>query len=273
MVMCLRSGAAITLLAACAMIAVSCDHSVGSSEQAQKRRDQEFERLVAAAKEGKLSAVETALVAGADPNHLDAQGGSPLEYAAASGNISVVKALLANGASVRGASPDGYTALHAAAVEKNVAIVELLLAAGADVNAKTTNGVSPLLASVGSPYTSSDVSLTLISHGADVNIADSEGRTPLLTAISDSSPRVVEELLKKGANPNAQSESIGYPGYTPLHMAALSGSTEDVELLLRYGADPTIRNAEGQTALDVTHVKFEQVRKMLSKALQGRGQS
>lgn len=266
----LTVGAKIALFALCVLSAVSCERSASGPQGVQKNRDEEFKRLVSAAKEGNLSAIEESLAAGTDPNRVDAQGGTPLEYAAGSGKISAVRTLLANGANVRASSPDGYTALHAAAAGKEVAIVELLLAAGAEVNARTINNVTPLKASIGSPYSDSRVSLALIKAGADVNVADSTGETALLTAITDKSVEVVEELLNKGANPNVQSKSVGFPGNTPLHMAALNGLTKEVELLLHHGADPTVRNDEGQTPLDITNVKFEEVREMLSRALQSR---
>ena len=175
-----------------------------------------------------------------------------------------MQALLAGGANVRARSLDGSTALHAAAVDREVAIAEILIAAGADVNARTSNNVTPLMASIGSPYSDAKMSLTLIRAGADVNVADSSGETALLIAAATGPDEVFEELLKRGANPNVQGSSLGFPGYTALHMAALNGATRKVELLLQHGADPTIRNDEGQTPLDITNVKFEEVRKILT---------
>jgi len=51
-------------------------------------------------------------------------------------------------------------------------------------------------------------------------------------------PRIAKLLLEHKANPNAiQSE-----GNTPLHIACLKGDLKVVQLLLKYGADPNIRN-------------------------------
>jgi ankyrin repeat protein len=199
------------------------------------------------------------LASGADPSAVDPEGGTPLQYAASRGKIEVVQALLAGGANVRANSPDGYSVLHAVAVNREVRIAELLLAAGADVNARTTNNTTPLMASVCSPYSESKMSLTLIRAGADVNIVSSDGETALSCATAHD---VAEELLKRGANPNIQ--STRFSGETPLHKAAFNGDEETVELLLRYGADPTIRNYNGETPLDITNVKYEGVRRLLS---------
>jgi uncharacterized protein len=226
--------------------------------------DKSLSALSAAAKRGDATAIESLLAAGANPNALGSDHFFPLQYAASSGKIAAVQALLAGGADVRSRAPDGSTALHSAAVDREVAIAELLIAAGSDVNAKTVNNVTPLMASIGSPYSDAKMSMLLMRAGADVNVADSEGETALLIAATNGSDDVFEALLRKGANPNTPGKALGYPGYTPLHMAALNGSTKKVELLLQHGADPTVRNDEGQTPLEITNVKFEEVRKLLS---------
>src|SRR5205807_8636602 len=140
--------------------------------------------------------------------------------AAGSGGIKVVRELLAAGANVNARAADGCTALHAAAVERDVQIVELLLAAGADVNARTKDDITPLMCSIGSPYSDPTVGLALIRAGADVNIVDSQGHTALWDAATSGAPEELEEILKKGADPN-----VRYPpstGNTPLHIAALN---------------------------------------------------
>jgi ankyrin repeat protein len=119
------------------------------------------------------------------------------------------------------------------------------------------------MASVGSPYGDAKISMALMRAGADVNVADSNGETALWAAATTGPDEVFDELLRRGANPNVRVTAMGFPGYTPLHMAAYSGSTKKVALLLQYGADPAIRNDEGQTPLDITNVKFEEVRKLL----------
>ena len=173
--------------------------------------------LIVAAKRGDVSKVRSLLAAGADANAIDAEGGTSLQYAVSSGKIEVVQALLAGGANVRVRSPNGYTALHAVAVDREVPIAELLLKAGADVNARTTNNVTPLMVSVCSPYSNAKMRLTLIRAGADVNTADSDGETVLLGATGNTL-EVIEELLKKGANPNIQSKRFsGRHHYTRPH--------------------------------------------------------
>jgi ankyrin repeat protein len=249
----------------CVLLVCGCRPSANESGKVDAK-SKSLPPLSAAAKRGDVSLVKKLLSSGADPNAVDPEGGTPLQYATSSAKIEVVRALLAGGANVRANSPDGYSVLHVVAVDREVQIAELLLAAGADVNARTTNGTTPLIASVCSPYSESKMSLTLIRAGADVNIVNSDGETALFCATGR---EVVEELLKRGANPNIQ--STRFSGETPLHKAALNGDKEVVELLLRYGADPTIRNYNGETPLDITNVKFEEVRRILSSRSKNSG--
>jgi ankyrin repeat protein len=254
-------GACVTIPSACRRVTVASDQQ---TEGAKK-----LSPLMDAARKGDLFAVRKLLRAGVDVNAMDTDGNTALKCAAESGNIAVVQALLGAGANVRAQSADGYTALHAAAVEREVRIVELLLAAGADVNARTKNNVTPLMSSIGSPYSDPKVSLVLIRGGADVNAADPDGRTALWIATTDSTPEVMEELLKRHADPNVQPRTLGPSGDTPLHMAAMNGLKTEVELLLRYGADPTIRNANGETPADVANPKFPEIKEILSKHSRG----
>ncbi len=61
----------------------------------------------------------------------------------------------------------------------------------------------------------------------------------------------VKELLKKGADPNAQDEK----GQTPLHEAAFWGRVGVVKLLLVYGAGPTVKDKDRNTPLDLARAK------------------
>ena len=85
----------------------------------------------------------------------------------------------------------------------------------------------------------------LLEKGADPNAQDYDGRTPLHVATSKGDVLIVELLLKHGADPNTQTKF----GYTPLHLAAEEGHVDVVELLLEHGANPNTYEGEGYTPL------------------------
>lgn len=58
---------------------------------------------------------------------------------------------------------------------------------------------------------------------------------------------VLADRIKEGANIN----QIDELGNSPLHLAAKNNATECLALLLQAGADPLLRNAEGQTAIQL----------------------
>ncbi len=185
--------------------------------------------------------------------------------AAEKGDLSRVEALLHKGVAVNAINSDGYSALHYAVQSGNVRVVRVLLKAGADVNAKTRQNVTPLIASINMAWGKPEITLALIDAGADVNVAESDGDTALWIATTESSTEVMKALLKKGADPNVPSKSMGFNGDTPLHMAAMNGLIDAVKVLLDYGASPAIRNAAGRTPLEVANPKWPEIARLLTE--------
>jgi len=87
--------------------------------------------LDSAAMRGYLDIVCILLTAGADPNHRDSQGGTPIMFAVFSKRTEVVETLLKAGADVNAKSYDGRTALDRAEREKSAKIINFLKQAGA----------------------------------------------------------------------------------------------------------------------------------------------
>ena len=74
---------------------------------------------------------------------------------------------------------------------------------------------------------------------------DRYGRTPLHQAAADGDVLLSDELLKNGANPNAQDDN----GWTPLHFAAQAVCAPVAELLIKSGAKTELRDSFGNSPL------------------------
>lgn len=94
---------------------------------------------------------------------------------------------------------------------------------------------------------------TLMSvPGIKLDAKDKDGFTALHWAAWSGMPQSTILLVSRGGlDLNAQENS----GYTPLMLAAMRGNAATVSLLLELGADPTLKNADGQTALDIATEK------------------
>jgi len=84
----------------------------------------------------------------------------------------------------------------------------------------------------------------LIDNGASVN---RKGWTPLHYAASKGHVAMMHVLIDNDAYIDAESPN----GTTPLMMAAFYGTPNAVKLLLEEGADPTLRNQDGNNALEM----------------------
>ncbi|MGD9637506.1 MAG: ankyrin repeat domain-containing protein [Alphaproteobacteria bacterium] len=99
----------------------------------------------------------------------------------------------------------------------------------------------------------------LINKTKKVNAIDFFGRTPLVYAVTESSPEIVELLVKNGADVNFQNKKLH--NYTPLmESIVLNNKINDkekiVELLIKAGADVSLQSSDGRKVLDYATILY-----------------
>ena len=237
--------------------------------------------------------VQALLDAGADVNAPPSprESLSTLEAAIKTGRPELVQSLF-----IRGLNPNCHVksdpAIIQAVLQESFDLLLLLIEAGADINVRCTKydldeiteqelTALEAVASIGSI----PIAEILLDAGAILD-DDTQGLSfhrPLHWAVSSNSTKLVQLLLDKGANPNAQAKidrrpstvleealsgwpinidivstlleagadanKIAHPRCNPLRQAATQGSVEAVQLLLKAGARPDLILEDQETAL------------------------
>ncbi len=257
--------------------------------------------LMGVARTGNVAAAKLLLAHGAHLHARENWGGqTALMWAAAQSQPQMLKLLLSRGAKVNeravvrdwqrrvtaeGRPKDmnrgGLTPLLFAAREGCIPCMAVLLDAGADINLPDPDGMTPLISALLNVHW--EAAQFLIGRGADVNQWDRYGQTPLYVAVdlntlptgrrielpsmdTVSGLQLIQLLLEKGANPNAQlklrpkyrnipndryMDPLIVWGTTPLLRAAKAGDVPVVTLLLAHGALANLANSQGVTPLMV----------------------
>jgi ankyrin repeat protein len=169
---------------------------------------------------------------------------TPLLYAARQGCLECARDLLDAHAQIDLPDPEGITPLIMAITNFHFDLAQLLVARGANVNKWDWWGRSPLYAAV------------------DVNTVPHGGRPDRPSLDQTTGLQMIELLLTRGANPNAQLKlfppyrAVGPDrgadmmltiGTTPLLRAAKAGDAPAIKLLLAHGGDPNLPNLYGMT--------------------------
>ncbi len=96
------------------------------------------------------------------------------------------------------------------------------------------------------------VKLALAGARLDSHSKWTSGNTPLHMAVWNGHRDCVLGLADAGEASNQRYglDQQNEEGDTPLHFAVMSGDIVMVELLCSLGSDPTLKNSQGQTALD-----------------------
>ncbi|CAB0030422.1 unnamed protein product [Trichogramma brassicae] len=186
----------------------------------------------------------------------------------------------------------GWTPLYSAVVHANVYLFIFLLDKGANPNIPNAEAMTPLH-TICQRYDFERLVKMLVecSHAKKqplhIDAQDKLGWTPLQWALNCNHRKLVQALLRNGANPNLANREGHTPlhiccvrsddyalaemllkiceedyqlvdvdardrrGDTPLHLALHYGNSNTAELLLRHGADPRVANAQELTPLHI----------------------
>jgi len=141
-----------------------------------------------------------------------------------------------------------------AAAYGNLAIVKSILARGADINGRVAYGDVPLIKAA--EHHNRDIIVFLVEQGADVNSPNAFGISPFIGFCSAESVELVELGLKYGGKVNESyvnhtEPHRGEKNSTALQAAVADGRADVVKILLAHGGDPSIKDASGNTCLDL----------------------
>lgn len=143
-----------------------------------------------------------------------------------------------------------HSALIVASFRGLEEVVRLLLAFDADPNYQTSIGVTALMMASESGF--SKVVDMLLKAGADVDTTNKTfGATALMLASGCGEANVVETLLAAGADTEVKNMSFGA---TALMLASDGGHCKVVEMLLASGAKIDAQNTTGSTALQLAGI-------------------
>ncbi|KAI0141294.1 ankyrin repeat-containing domain protein [Pestalotiopsis sp. NC0098] len=230
--------------------------------------DQSKFALHAAAREGKVTVVESLL--NADPKQArrkDDDGRLPIHWAASSNQPEIVQLL----AQQKQFDPDveddsGWTPLMiAVSVQDADRLVGMLLGWGADVNQTNNNGQTAL--HFVCSKNNIDVAQMLFDAKppASARVRDKRGQYPLHRAAAVGSVPLINLLVKNKSPLNATDSA----GYTALHHAIAEGQGAAAVALIKAGAETDKRDADGHLALDLAPDK--EVRKYIEREAENEG--
>lgn len=232
--------------------------SDGQRYLAEQNIDMTEDNFLAEIKAQHLDSIHAFLLAGGQPNTVDANGISALMAGVQTGNKQIVEMLL-SALSINPSeaaqtlnmqdTANQKTALVFAVEKGDADIVSLLLARGADTGITDKNAQTPLIVAV---RHKSPALMTLLINadlklhqGLSINTSDAGGETPLTYAIRQQDPDMVAALLKV----KADAALADHSGVTPLMVAGETGNDAIAGQLIAAGAKLDVADRQGNTPL------------------------
>ena len=171
-----------------------------------------------------------------------------LLYAAREGHLDTVQLLLSSGANIEHADANGVTPLIMAILNNQIPVGRLLIEKGANVKAADWYGETPLWAAV--DLRDIDISGPHRTDNGVDRAAAFELIKRLAAAGADVNARTKEyPPERRWITPLGSLAWVDFTGQTPFLRAAYSGDVEVMHLLLDHHADPNITTFGGTTPL------------------------
>lgn len=168
----------------------------------------------------------------------------PLHHAVRCSNEDMISILLDRGANVVTRDEFRRTALFETLNCHSLDGAHLLLDQGIDLSSCDYKGNTVLHEAI--CRRASDHASLFIGQGIELNNFNEEGLTPLHLAARHNNCRIVDEILKKGADVDIIDRQ---DGWTPLMYAASNGSAQLCHILLAYGANLAKVSSDNKTPL------------------------
>ncbi len=226
----------------------------------------DYTALMLAANLGDLEVTKLLVNLGANVNAQDNQGYTPLMEAVLGRNLEVMEFLIGQEADISLTNNEGQTAMAIAEpVSVNEQIASFLTKNQSDTGSETLlSEVESEVVEATIPWHDAELVTAaklgdlnkitqLIKLGADPDAADSAGLTALTYAVMTKSWKVVEFLIKSGANIQMLS-----PNHPILILAAAKGMLEAVRKLVELGAEVNATDHGSYTALMLTATTGDQ---------------
>lgn len=234
-----------------------------------------------AVKENLADYVEHLLQNGANPNIQDAKGNTALHLLSLTRKknyIKIATALLEHGASPDITNKDGKTPLQMIEqMDKGERVVELskIRELFKKSIVSEQEPIKTFVSKLHEAIETKDDALfdeALGEEGCDVNKVDEYGRTPLYRAVQQNVNKMIDRLIKAGADVNFQTPDLDTKGHavkcrTALHCAVQQAKEKAVVKLLEAKAEPNIADAEGNTATHFINISFANAEKITEHLL------
>ena len=144
----------------------------------------------------KQEIVETLLKHGANPNHQNKNGQTPLMYACMNWNVEIVKMLLEHGADIYQTNKRKLPLIFFATMKDdenaNLEIIKMLVDKGIDINQQEKDERTTLMTVSARGHL--NLWKWLLEHGANVNIKNNEGKTALMFAKENNQDDMIKLL-------------------------------------------------------------------------------